>query len=199
MDHGSPLNIRKTIQQNGPPICSGRRRSQRGKKAQDNGRQHCSGPCGVCFYRSRGNLSHYPILCDGRIVGQVVCGRTEKYVWPAGQSVGHAVGGRRCRRCARFSNRWCFDHHVYRFSGPFADDPEHVYDCGQPAARGDACVCSGLGNPCLVHFWRPQRCDVLPLYGICHAVQRQSPRGDGSGCGGPPDCHCGPGSFPALL
>ena len=32
----------------------------------------------------------------------------------------------RCRRCARFSNRWCFDHHVYRFSGPFADDPEHV-------------------------------------------------------------------------
>ena len=46
-------------------------------------------------------------------------------------------------------------------------------------------VCSGLGNPCLVHFWRPQRCDVLPFYGVCHAVQRQSPRGDGSGGGGP--------------
>ena len=42
---------------------------------------------------------------------------------PVKVSVMQSEGGAAC--CARFSNRWCFDHHVYRFSGPFADDPEH--------------------------------------------------------------------------
>ncbi len=48
------------------------------------------------------------------------------------------------------------DHHVHRFPGPFADDPQYVQDCRQPAAWGDPCFRPGAGDPCAVDLWRPQ-------------------------------------------
>ena len=66
--YGLPLNIRKNPAK-GLPFALGQGGVNVGKKAQDNGWQYCGGPCGICLYGSRGNLSHYPILCDGRAVG----------------------------------------------------------------------------------------------------------------------------------
>ncbi len=34
----------------------------------------------------------------------------------------------RCRRCARLSGCRCCYHHLHRFSGPAADDPQYVQD-----------------------------------------------------------------------
>ena len=45
---------------------------------------------------------------------------------------------------------------TFTASQPFADDPQYVQDCRQPAAWGDPCFRPGAGHPCAVDLWRPQ-------------------------------------------
>ena len=58
----------------------------------------------------------------------------EEYLRQPGQGCGDAVRGRRGRYGARLSGRRRSDHHLHRFPGSSADDPEYVQDRGRAAA-----------------------------------------------------------------
>jgi hypothetical protein len=44
------------------------------------------------------------------------------------------------------------DHHLHRFAGLAADDPEYVQDRGRIAAQRDPCVGACAGVSCAVHL-----------------------------------------------
>ncbi len=78
-----------------------------------------------------GVLSHYAVLPDGRPGRPVVCKWPEKHLRQPGQGRRDAVRSRCCRCSSRLPRGRCSDHHLHGFSGPAADDPEHVQDRGE--------------------------------------------------------------------
>ena len=81
----------------------------------------------LCVYRRCRHLPHHPFFRNGGSDGQVVlqtgrktCSAEQVKVTEMQSEAGAAgaVHGSLAGRCA--------DHHLYRFSGPFADDPQHV-------------------------------------------------------------------------
>ena len=65
----------------------------------------------------------------------------------------------------------CADHHLHRFPGPAADDPQYVQNCRRAAAlRNSTYLPAAVAHPCTDHFRRSFRRICLPPDRFCHAL-----------------------------
>ena len=105
-----------------------------------------------------------------------------------------------CRRCrSRLPGRRCPDHHLHRFPGPAADDPQYVQDRWRAAAERDPCIRSCRCFPRSEHLRRSLGYLCLPPDRLRDAVLQLGSGGHGPGCCCPPGHHQVPRSLPALL
>ena len=77
------------------------------------------------------------------------------------------------------SGRRCADHHLHRFSGSAADDPQHVQDRGRAAALRVPRFRPYRFHPRAEYLRRPLRRDGLPPDRLCHALRGQRAGGHG--------------------
>ena len=75
------------------------------------------------------------------------------------------------------------DHHLHRFPGPAAHDPQHVQDRRRAASRCIPRIRPCPRVPCPVHLRRPQRRYGLPPDRLRNACLRLRTGGYGSGAG----------------
>ncbi len=78
----------------------------------------------------------------------------------------NAIGRRRGRRGTRFADRGRAHHHLHRFAGAFAHDPQHVQDFGRTAPHGHARFGARACGAFAEHLRRPCRRYGLPSDGI---------------------------------
>lgn len=92
-------------------------------EAQNYGRKHRGGACGVRVHRCRGHLSHHPVVGHGGTGGQMVGRRAKESVRANGSRRGDAERGGRGRDGTRFSIGRRADDDLHGVAGAAADDP----------------------------------------------------------------------------
>ena len=102
----------------------------------------------------------YPITPSSPMADNVdqwsAAGR-KKHLRQPGEGCGDAVRSRRFRHGARLSGSRRSDHHLHRFSGPAADDPQYVQDRRRAAALRVPCLRPYRVHPRSEHLRRPLR------------------------------------------